>query len=357
MIGLQEPAMHLPRFEYTRAQSVGQVLTLLGSLRERAAILAGGTDLLATLWQRLRVPEFVVGIRDLPDLQGVRAMPDGSLVIGAATTLSTLTDHPELRARWPVLHQAVHAVASRHVRNMATLGGNLALPTRCWYTNQTEQWREARAGCFKTDTEACHVLATSEHCVATSSADTVPALITHDAIITVASLRGERRIPLAGFYREDGARPTRLEPDELILSVEVPPAEGRRAFLKVTPREGIDFGLGTIAVAVTGSNRRIGQARIVANSLGSQPLRLTQAERIITEQGLRTESIEAAAEAARQDLGEVTSLWTPAGYKRRLVRTLLRRALEDVRRQERAATPPRRRPGAGAATNPDGVTP
>lgn len=347
--------MHLPRFEYTRAQSVGQVLTLLGSLRERAAILAGGTDLLATMWQRLRVPEFVVSIRDLPELQGVRCNPDGSLGVGAATTLSTLTDHPELAARWPVLHQAVHAVASRHVRNMATLGGNLALPTRCWYTNQTEKWREARAGCFKTDTEACHVLATSEHCVATSSADTVPALITHDATVTVASLRGERRIPLAHFYREDGARPTVLEPDELILAVEVPAAEGRRAFLKVTPREGIDFGLGTIAVAVTGSNRRVGQVRIMVNSLGSQPQRLAEAERIITERGLNTDTIEAAAEAARQDLGEVTNLWTPAGYKRRLVRTLLRRALEDVRRQERGAGAPRRR--AKAQPQANGVMP
>ena len=86
-----------------------------------------------------------------------------------------------------MLHTAVRSVASVHVRNMATLGGNLALPTRCWYTNQTETWRNARAGCFKTDVEQCHVLASSHRCVATSSADTVPALIALNGSITAAS--------------------------------------------------------------------------------------------------------------------------------------------------------------------------
>jgi len=220
------------------------------------------------------------------------------------------------------------------VRNMATLGGNLALPTRCWYTNQTEGWRNARAGCFKTDTQACHVLATSDHCVATSSADSVPALIAHGASVTLASVRGERTVALSDFYREDGANPTVLAPDELIVAVHVPACADRTAFLKVTPREGIDFGLGTIAVAIAGSNRRVQRARIIVNALGSYPMPLREAETIIREQGLNEASIEAAAGVARAGLGEVTNLWTPAGYKRRLVRVLLKRALEDVRKQK-----------------------
>jgi xanthine dehydrogenase YagS FAD-binding subunit len=326
--------MHLPPFEYARADSVDHAVALLGELRQRAAVLAGGTDLLATLWQRLATPEFVIAIRGIPDLQGVAFDAEGGVTIGAATTLSTLTDHAELGRRFPMLQRAFHAVASRHVRNMATLGGNLALPTRCWYTNQTAQWREARAGCFKTDHAGCHVLAESAHCVATSSADSVPALIVHDATVTLASRRGVRTVPLADFYREDGAAPTVRAPDELIVSVHVPAPRGRMAFIKVTPREGIDFGLGTIAVAVEGTNRRVRRARIVANSLASRPLALDAAAQAITGRGLDHDSIEAAAGLARGDLGEITSLWTPAGYKRRLVRSLLRRALDEIRRQK-----------------------
>ncbi len=202
------------------------------------------------------------------------------------------------------------------------------------YTNQTEGWRNARSGCFKTDTQACHVLATSDHCVATSSADSVPALIAHGASVTLASVRGERTVLLSDFYREDGANPTVLAPDELILAVDIPACADRMAFLKVTPREGIDFGLGTIAVAIAGSNRRVQRARIIVNALGSHPMPLREAENIILEQGLNEASIESAAAVARADLGEITNLWTPAGYKRRLVRVLLKRALEDVRKQK-----------------------
>ncbi len=254
--------------------------------------------------------------------------------MASGTTLTTLVEHPLIERRFPMLHKAVRSVASAHVRNMATLGGNLALPTRCWYTNQTESWRKARAGCFKTDREACHVLATSHRCVATSSADTVPALIALEAAVTLRSADGEREVPLGEFYRDDGAHPSVLEPDELITRIRVPACLARAAFAKVTPREGIDFGLGTIAVTVHGTNRRVTSAAIVVNSIVSRPIRLRAAEEIILTEGLSARSIEAAAGAGRPDLGEVTNLWSPAGYKRRLVRVLLARALEEVRRQK-----------------------
>lgn len=334
--------MHLPQFEYVKAQSVAHAVTLLGERPGRAAILAGGTDLLASMAQRLSTPAVVIGIRDLAELREVTVTADGGLSIGAGATLATLTEHPVIAARFPALRAALRAVASRHVRNVATLGGNLALPTRCWYTNQAEGWRQARAGCYKTDREACHVLAASDHCVATSSADSAPALMVHGAVATLVSLRGSREVPLSEFYREDGAKPTVLEPDELITRIDVPPCTDRTAFLKVTPREGIDFGLGTLAVAVAGGNRRPTRVRIVANALGSRPLPLVQAEQIVLAQGLTPASIEAASGVARQDLGEVTNLWTPAGYKKRLVRVLLARALDEVRRQPAASRRERR---------------
>lgn len=326
--------MHLPSFEYLKPDSVADAVRMLGEADGRAAILAGGTDLMASMGQRLSTPESLISIRDLPELQGIRLFEDGGVRIAAGTTLTDLVDHAGLAASLPMFHKAVRSVASVHVRNMATLGGNLALPTRCWYTNQTETWRNARAGCFKTDVEQCHVLASSQHCVATSSADTVPALIALNASITAISQRGEREIPLVRFYRDDGALPTVLDKDELITSIHIPGYSGRSAFLKVTPREGIDFGLGNIAVVVSGTDDRPEGIRIIVNSLGSHPMRLRAAEAALLEQGLTDQGIDIAMDVARQDLGEITNLWTPAGYKRRLVRTLLRRALVDLRGSE-----------------------
>jgi 4-hydroxybenzoyl-CoA reductase subunit beta len=252
--------------------------------------------------------------------------------LGPATTLTDLEANASLAEDFSMLRKAIGSIASRHVRNVATIGGNLALPTRCWYTNQTEGWRKARTGCFKTDREACHVLAESDHCVAVSSTDSAPALIALGGSVVLASRRGTRKVPLADFYREDGAHPTVLAIDEIITAIEVPPCADRTAFIKVTPREGIDFGLGTIAVAVRGANRHVSAASIIVNTLGSRPTALGAAERIIVESGLSEESIAAAVRVARADLGDITNLWSPAGYKRRLVRTLLQRALHEVRR-------------------------
>jgi xanthine dehydrogenase YagS FAD-binding subunit len=330
----EDRTMHLPHFEYVRPESLDQVLTLLSELRGHVSVLAGGTDLLTSMGQRLIVPQFVIGLRWIDELRGVEALPDGGLRIGAGTTLTDLESHPVLHAKFPTLRKAIASIASRHVRNVATLGGNLALPTRCWYTNQTENWRQARAGCFKTDQQACHVLASSDHCVAVSSTDSAPALIALGATAVLASRRGTREVPLAAFYREDGAHPTVLAVDELITAVEVPECTDRTTFIKVTPREGIDFGLGTIAMAIGGTNRRVTSARIIVNTLGSRPMALHAAERIILESGLSRNSIAAALKVARTDLGEITNLWSPAGYKRRLVQTLLHRALEAIRNTE-----------------------
>lgn len=330
--------MHLPQFEYVRPQSVAECLKLLDEAGGRAALLAGGTDLMPNLRQRLVSPQVLISIRDVPGLQGVDLRPDGAIRIGAASTLTQLAEHPIVLNYLPAIAAAVRSVGSRHVRNMATLGGNLALPTRCWYTNQSEAWRAARPPCFKTNGDVCYVIRSARECFALQSADSVPALIALDARVSVASLSGEREIALADFFRKDGLKPTVLEPGDLITAVTMPRPQGRAVFIKVAQRTGLDYGLGSIGAAVIGSNRRVAGARLVVGSIGAWPIRLTHSERIVVERGLGDEAIEAAAEAARQDLGEVTNLFSPSGYKRRLVRGLVRRALREIRRQKRADT-------------------
>jgi CO/xanthine dehydrogenase FAD-binding subunit len=255
-------------------------------------------------------------------------------VVGAACTLAELVRHPVLLARYPALVSALQSVGSSHIRNAATLGGNLNLPTRCWYTNQSEEWRRARPPCFKTRGDVCYVIRSARECFALNSADSAVALITLNARLRLATATGERELPLASFYRNDGLQPTTLAPGELVTAVILPPHRDRGAFFKIAQRTGLDYGLGTIAAAVTGSNRRVSSARLVVGTVGSWPVPLVEAGRIVEAGGLDDATIEAAAEAARADLGELTNLYSPAGYKRRLVRALVRRALEHIRRQK-----------------------
>ncbi|MEO8443927.1 MAG: FAD binding domain-containing protein [Gammaproteobacteria bacterium] len=326
--------MHLPAFEFVKPDSVGQTIALLAEHGERAALLGGGTDLLIAMRQRLVRPDVVIGTGALPELKRFEVGADGGLVIGAGCRLTWLAEHPVLRSRFPSLAAAIRSVGSRHVRNAATLGGNLNLPTRCWYTNQSETWRLARPPCFKTNGDVCFVIRSARQCFALNSVDSAPALMTLNACVTIQGSGGTRVVPLTDFYRDDGLSPTVLTPAELVTEVHVPVHRARAAFIKVAQRAGLDYGLGTIAAAITGSNRCISSARLVVGSVASRPVVLQQSARILEEGGLSAETIEAAAEAARADLGEITNLYSAPGYKRRLVRALVRRVLNAVRQQQ-----------------------
>src|SRR5690606_24193119 len=129
--------------EFVKPASLAAGLDVLRAATGQVRLMGGGTDVVFNMRCRLLTPDVVVSLREVPELQGVEEMTDGSLRIGAAARLTDLIADERIRTRYPALLAALRAVASRHVRNMATLGGNLCLDTRCWYTNQTREWREA----------------------------------------------------------------------------------------------------------------------------------------------------------------------------------------------------------------------
>jgi len=325
--------MQLPRFEYLRPATLDEGLSLLAEHGTDAKLMSGGTDLLINMKFRLDTPRFLISLNGLPELQSVEAIADGGLRIGAGCRLTDLVENPLVTAHCSALRDALYNVASKHIRNVGTLGGNLCLETRCWYTNQSEDWRASREGCFKTDEQLCHVIKSASRCHAINSSDSAPLLIAIGASVTLASHGGTREVPLIDFYRDDGVDHTVLEPGELLIAVTVPRFEGRAIFAKLAQREGLDFAAGTFAAAVMGPNERPESVRLVMNSIGAAPNVLVAAEQILLEAGLSDEGIEAAAHAARGTMGEITNLFSPSGYKRRLVKALIRDALLELREQ------------------------
>jgi 4-hydroxybenzoyl-CoA reductase subunit beta len=321
--------MLLPDHEFLKPASLAEGLALLAA-RPEARVLAGGTDVVFNMRGRLFTPPSVVSVRGLPELQGVHERPDGSLDIGAGCRLTDLLADPRV-ARQPALLAALRAVASRHVRNLATLGGNLCLDTRCWFTNQSEDWRAARGPCLKTGVDACHALHGSPVCVALNNADTPPALIALDATVTLESVRGRRQVALRDFYRDDGIAHTVRAPDELLTRVVVPPTTDRVVFLKETARQGMDFAYGTIAARAEGHGARAGRLMLVLGSLTTAPVVLDDIAARLVADGLGDDAIDAACAGLRAVLGPLTNLYTPAAYKRELARALLRRALLALR--------------------------
>lgn len=323
--------MLLPAHDYARPASLDEALELLHAGGGRARVIAGGTDLVFNMRGMLETPAQVVSIRALPELRGVETLADGSLRIGAGERLTDLAGHPGIAPRYPALAAAIRSVASRHVRNMATLGGNLCLQTRCWYTNQSEEWRAGRGPCLKTGTSDCHVLRGTPVCVALNNSDIAPLLIAMGASASLASPAGTRELPLADFYTVDGVAHTVLAADEILSAVTVPAEDRRLVYLKQAARTGLDFSWGTIAAAARVDGQRVDRLDLVLGSLTTRPLRLREPARIVQERGLDDDAISAAQAALRPELGALTNLYTPAAYKRELARALLGRALRQLR--------------------------
>jgi len=325
--------MLLPEHDFVKPRTLAEGLAVLRDSTGEVRLLGGGTDVVFNMRCRLMTPDTVLSLKDLPELQGVLVLPDGSLRLGAACRLTDLVAAPLLKERYPALVKAFRAVASRHVRNLATLGGNLCLDTRCWYTNQTKEWRDAKGPCLKTGTDVCHAIQGSSVCVALNNADSPPALIALDATVTLASSRGERTLPLQDFFREDGIRHTEREPDEILTIVTIPLTTDRLVFLKETARQGMDFSYGAIAVRADGHGTTANRLRIVLGSLTTAPRLLTGAAERLAALGLGDDGLEAACATLRDALGPLTNLYSPAAYKRELARILLRKAVLELRQE------------------------
>jgi 4-hydroxybenzoyl-CoA reductase subunit beta len=327
----------LPQHTYHKPESLQECLLMIAKLfaadsdPEKLRVVAGGTDVIFNMRLRLFQPDNVISIRRLPELQQVEELPDGGLRLGAACRLIDLADHELIQSRYPALKQAIDAVASVHIRNIGTLGGNICLETRCWYTNNSEDWRKGKEGCFKTDCEKCHVIPSSEVCHAINNADSPLALIVLGAVLTIQSAKGSRELPIADFYQPDGMDHMALEPDEIVTHVTLPACKDRSVFLKYTPRRGMDFSIGAVAVRADGQGEQADNVSVVLGSVSSSPIILDTAARILEAEGLSDAAIDKAVDSIRGELGEITNLYGRATYKKQISKVLVRRALVQLR--------------------------
>ncbi len=325
--------MSLPSFQLLRPGALDEAVSLLAA--PDVQIIAGGTDLIPSLKQRLFAPRFLVDPRGVRELRGIVPY-DGGLTIGAFTTLTEIEHSREIAERYPVLHEAAKTVASPVLRNMGTLGGNICLDTRCLWYNQSLAWRKSCGFCIKKDGDLCHVAPGGTKCWAAFSADTPPALLCLDAEIEIVSARGRRRLPLADFYTNDGQDRIKLQKDELLTRVLLPArtAGWRGAYRKLRIRGSIDYPLAGVAVALKpangvwhGSPTRVEDARLALTAVNPAPLLVQGAQELLAGRELTAELADSVAErAARTAKPLTTSALTPE-YRREMVRVFTRRAI------------------------------
>jgi 4-hydroxybenzoyl-CoA reductase subunit beta len=323
--------MRLPPFRFLAPRSLDEATRILAGEGPGALVVAGGTDLLPNMKRRQQVPETLVALRHVEELRRVHDGTD--LALGAGLTLSDVARDRTVRERYPGLWQAVVQIATPHLRNMGTLGGNLCLDTRCTYYDQTLEWRRAIGYCMKKDGETCWVAPSSPKCLAVSSTDAAPALIALDARVRLVSAGGERELPLEALYENDGMRYSTRRPDEILTEVRLGPAAGwRSAYWKLRRRGSFDFPVLSVAAAARlTADGTVEQARIVLGAVASRPLICPEAAAAVLGQRLTDGVVAEAAQAAARLAKPMDNTDFTLHWRKRVAEEFVTWALRELR--------------------------
>jgi xanthine dehydrogenase YagS FAD-binding subunit len=292
----------LGNFSYKRTTSIQQAVQ--ASTRPGARVLAGGTDLLGCIRDRVLPADTLISLNGIKELRGIRATSDGGLRVGALVTLTEVAEHKQIASSHPVLAQAAASAASPQLRNQGTLGGNLCQRPRCWYYRGDFQClRKGGEVCFAASGEnQHHCIFGGAPCFIVHPSDTAPALVALGAKVSIAGRR-PRTIPLASFFvlpSDSLERENVLAPGEIVTEILIPPpqAGARSMYRKVRERGAFDFALAGAAVVLTVAAGKVQAARIVLSGVAPVPWRSPEAENVLVGKALDDSAIRAAAAAA-----------------------------------------------------------
>jgi len=317
-------------FKHFNAFSVDEAVALMGRYGERAAVIAGGTDILGKMKDSIlpAYPEALINIKTIHGLSDIKES-GGMLSIGALTLLADIADNPVIKSKYTALAQAAGRTASPHLRNMGTIGGNICQDIRCWYyRNQNNRFsclRKKGGRCYaiKGDNRYHSIFggSVSGGCFAVHPSDTAPALVALNAKIVTSS----RTIEAEKFFEVKPIKTTVLKADEIVTGIQIPepPAGSSSAFLKFALRRSIDFPIVNCAAMVTLKYGKVTAARICLNAVHVIPYRAVKAEQVITGRALDEAAAEEAGAAA---VAEAKPL-EHNKYMVAIARTLVKRSL------------------------------
>ncbi len=290
--------LKLPKFDHLEAKTIEEACSLLAKYKDKARVIAGGTDLLVSMKGREISPQYIINIKAIPNLDGINYSQKDGLVIGALTTLAEIESSPIIGERFPILSSAAHQTGSPHIQNIGTIGGNL--------------------------------------CNAAPSADMAPSLIGLEAKAKIKGLTGERAVTVEQFFLGPGV--SVLKAGEILTEIQVPnpPPHTRGVYLKLPARTAIDIAVVGVAVVVTLDTKgvNIADAKIVLGAVAATPIRARQAEDIIKGKALDDELIQKAAQAAADEAKPISDVRGSASYRKEMVKVLTNRALKQATTQE-----------------------
>lgn len=277
------------RFELLQPRSLTEALEMKRDYGEKARVLAGGTDLLVLLKDGKLKTDAVMSLRNLGELNFIREERQG-VTLGALVSHNAVATSSIVRQKFPDLAEACAQVGATQIQNLGTVGGNL--------------------------------------CNASPAADTAPPLLLLDALLTLASTRGERRIAIHDFFL--GPRQTVLQADEILKEIVIPQTTGRRGatYLKLGRRQAMEIaivGLG-VAIHLNGSDRVVSECRVAMGSVAPTVVRARGAEAILRDREITSELVDEVAAVAAEAARPISDVRASAQYRLDMIRVLCRQA-------------------------------
>ena len=322
--------MRLPWFRYLAPLELDEAVRIIVEEGPDIMPMAGGTDLLPNMKRRQQTPAVILGLRNIRELK--QTSNGSGLTLGAGLTLTQVVHNESVKQHYTGLWQAAVQIATPHLRNMGTLGGNICLDTRCSYYDQNLGWRKAIDYCMKKDGEVCWVSTGSKRCLALSSTDTAPALIALGAEVTLVSGRGERTVAMADLYQDDGIDYIHRKPDEILTRVALPDAEGwNSTYWKLRRRGSFDFPVLSVAAAVRMDGNKVADARMVLGAVASQPVIVNEAVQSLIGNALTDEAIADAVQLAAKSARPVKNADYSPPWRRKVVGRIAEYALKELR--------------------------
>jgi carbon-monoxide dehydrogenase medium subunit len=278
----------LKGFEFFEPTTLAEASRLFA--QEHAQLLAGGTDLIIGMKALTETPQCVISLQKISGLAGVTTGADNSITIGAMTKAREVELSADIQKHHTALAEGAAEIGSIQIRNLATIGGNIA------------------------------------H--ASPAADTVAGLLVADAQVDIASADGERTVPINELFTGPGQ--TVLVPGEIIARFRLPSPTSGSHYIKHKIREVMDLAFIGVAVAVNLDNGIVTDVRIGLAAVAPTPIRATEVENLLRGNELTAELLEQAGEAAAAASSPISDLRCSAEHRREMVDVLTRRALQEA---------------------------
>tara|TARA_B100000963_G_C22636987_1_gene678134 strand:- start:353 stop:1330 length:978 start_codon:yes stop_codon:yes gene_type:complete len=321
--------MLMPPFILHHPETTEEAVSIASNLiaqGEEFDWVAGGTDVLPNYKWRINPKPHVISLAKIPEANLVTPYE-----IGCMTKLSSLTAE---RGVHPLIVEAASKIASSLIRKSATVGGNLCLDTRCFWYNQSEDWRRSIDWCHKADCGTgadCRVIPNQNTlCVATYQGDLAPNFMALGAEVTLVGPEGERTITLSEFYQLDGMKKNVLQQGEFMLKVTLPEDsfDYMGSYQKLRVRESWDFPeAGVSAVWKKGDYTTL---KIASTALESIPKNHTEQVSKFISSWEKGSSLTKLCDAIRKSVKPVNNTALPPNYRRSVVRILTKRALKNI---------------------------